>query len=181
MNQSDFSSSSPSSTRLHGSSSTELVAQALPPQTRIAFIQSSWHEDIVSRGRTAFLAEMSHHGVASDAIDLFQVPGAFEIPLHAKKLAQSGRYAAVVCCGLVVDGGIYRHDFVAGAVINGLMSVQLETGVPVFSAVLTPLHFHEHETHLLFFTEHFLVKGKEAAQACLQTLASLQKMQALLG
>ena len=81
----------------------------------------------------------------------------------------------------MVDGGIYRHDFVANAVINGLMSVQLETGVPVFSAVLTPLHFHEHEEHRRFFTEHFLVKGKEAAQACLQTLASLQKVQGLQG
>ena len=178
MSQTDLSNFS---THKHSGASTALVASGAAHQPRFAFIQSSWHEDIVSRGRTAFLAEMSHHGVASDAIDLFQVPGAFEIPLHAKKLAQSGRYAAVVCCGLVVDGGIYRHDFVAGAVINGLMSVQLETGVPVFSAVLTPLHFHEHETHLLFFTEHFLVKGKEAAQACLQTLASLQKMQALLG
>ncbi|MDB5932239.1 MAG: 6,7-dimethyl-8-ribityllumazine synthase [Polaromonas sp.] len=178
MNQSDLHTSS---TSLRGTTSTELVAPAPPPQTRIAFVQSSWHEDIVSQGRTAFLAEMSRYGVAGEAVELFQVPGAFEIPLHAKKLAQSGRYAAIVCCGLVVDGGIYRHDFVANAVINGLMSVQLETGVPVFSAVLTPLHFHEHEEHRRFFTEHFLVKGKEAAQACLQTLGSLQKMQALQG
>ncbi len=153
---------------------------AAPPQARFAFIQSSWHEDIVDQGRIAFLAEMANHGVAADAIDLFRVPGAFEIPLHAKKLAQSGRYAAVVCCGLVVDGGIYRHDFVASAVIDGLMSVQLDTGVPVFSVVLTPLHFHEHEEHRRFFTGHFLTKGKEAAQACVQTVASLRKIEALL-
>ncbi len=151
-----------------------------PPQARFAFIQSSWHEDIVDQGRIAFLAEIAQHGVAADAVDLFRVPGAFEIPLHAKKLAQSGRYAAVICCGLVVDGGIYRHDFVASAVIDALMSVQLDTGVPVFSVVLTPLHFHEHEEHRRFFTEHFLTKGKEAAKACMQTVLSLQQIEALL-
>ena len=122
---------------------------------------------------------MARHGVVTEAIDLFQVPGAFEIPLHAKKLAQSGRYAGVVCCGLVVDGGIYRHDFVASAVIDALMRVQLDTDVPVFSVVLTPLHFHEHEEHRHFFIEHFLTKGKEAAQACMQTVASLQQVDAL--
>ena len=115
-----------------------------------------------------------------DAIDLFEVPGAFEIPLHARKLAQSGRYAAIVACGFVVDGGIYRHEFVADAVIKALMSVQLETGIPVLSAVLTPLHFHEHEEHRRFFTEHFVVKGTEVAQACLQTVQSLRRIDELI-
>ena len=77
--------------------------------------------------------------------------GAFEIPLHAMRLAESGTYDAIVAAGLVVDGGIYRHEFVADAVIGGLMRVQLDTGVPVISAVLTPHHFHEHETHRAFF------------------------------
>ncbi len=52
-------------------------------------------------------------------IDVFKVPGAFELPLHAKKLARTGGYDAIVACALVVDGGIYRHDFVANAVVNG--------------------------------------------------------------
>jgi 6,7-dimethyl-8-ribityllumazine synthase len=150
------------------------------PKARFAFIQSSWHEDIVDQGRGAFLAEMARQGVGPESIDTFEVPGAFEIPLHAKKLAQSGRYAGVVCCGLVVDGGIYRHEFVADAVISALMGIQLETGVPVFSAVLTPQHFHEHEEHRQFFTAHFLTKGKEVAQACLETVASLKKLESLL-
>ncbi|MEO6973433.1 MAG: 6,7-dimethyl-8-ribityllumazine synthase [Rhodoferax sp.] len=152
---------------------------SIPPGARFAFIQAHWHHDIVNQGRDAFLTEMGRHGVPRDAIDLFEVPGAFEIPLHIKKLAQSGRYAAVVACGLVVDGGIYRHEFVADAVIKALMSVQLETGVPVLSAVLTPLHFHAHEEHRRFFTEHFVVKGTEAAQACLQTVQSLRRIDEL--
>src|SRR2546426_954410 len=72
------------------------------------------------------------------AVDVFDVPGAFELPFHAQLLCQTGRYRAVVAAGFVVDGGIYRHEFVANAVITGLMRVQLDTGVPVLSAVLTP-------------------------------------------
>lgn len=146
--------------------------------TRIAFIQSSWHNDIVNQGRDAFEAEMQKLGIQADTIDRFKVPGAFEIPLHAQKLARTGRYAAIVACGFVVNGGIYRHDFVADAVIKGLMNVQLETGVPVFSVVLTPLHFHEHDEHQNFFANHFVTKGKEAAHACMQTLESLRAIEA---
>src|SRR6218665_3346354 len=79
-------------------------------QRRIAFVEAQWHADIVHQARDAFLAEMERQGFARERIDVLDVPGAFEIPLHAKRLAQSGRYAAVVCCALVVDGGIYRHE-----------------------------------------------------------------------
>jgi 6,7-dimethyl-8-ribityllumazine synthase len=148
--------------------------------TRVALIRSSWHHEIVTRGELAFLRTMEQAGYARGDIDTFEVPGAFEIPLHAKLLAQSGRYRAIVAIGLVVDGGIYRHEFVAHAVIDGLMRVQLDTEVPVFSAVLTPQSFHEHETHQSFFLEHFNIKGTEVAQACLRTLASLESVTALV-
>jgi 6,7-dimethyl-8-ribityllumazine synthase len=143
-------------------------------QARVAFVQSCWHRDVVDQGRDAFLAEMIRRGVPRSAIDLYEVPGAFEIPLHAKLLARTGRYAAVVACGFVVDGGIYRHEFVADAVIGALMAVQLETEVPVISAVLTPQQFHEHADHRRFFVEHFVVKGTEAAAACVETVNALQ-------
>ena len=143
---------------------------------RIAFVQSLWHREIVDECRDAFLAEAGERGVPADGIDLFEVTGAFEIPLHAKRLAESGRYRAVVAAGLVVDGGIYRHDFVAEAVIDGLMRVQLDTGVPVFSAVLTPHHFHEHAEHERFFHDHFQVKGREVAIACTETVAKLDRL-----
>lgn len=101
------------------------------------------------------------------------MPGAFEIPLHAQRLARSGSVDAVIACGLVVNGGIYRHEFVAAAVIDGLMRVQLDTGIPVFSAVLTPRDFHDHAEHQAFFKAHFVKKGQEVAQACLATLQGL--------
>jgi 6,7-dimethyl-8-ribityllumazine synthase len=146
---------------------------------RFALVQSCWHRAIVDQGRDAFLAEMARRGVVRGAIDLFEVPGAFEIPLLAKRLAQSGRYKAIVACGFVVDGGIYRHEFVADAVISALMSVQLEAQVPIISAVLTPQQFHGHDEHQRFFTAHFVVKGTEAASACLMTVNTMRQVEAL--
>ncbi len=140
---------------------------------RVAFVQSTWHEEIVDRCRDSFLEEIATLGVTRDQIDLFRVPGSFEIPLHAQRLAGSGRYAAIVGAGFVVDGGIYRHEFVAEAVINGLMRVQLDSDTPVISVVLTPHHFHQHDEHASFFAEHLKVKGVEAAHACATTVSSL--------
>ena len=144
----------------------------LPGQraTRVAVISANWHAELVARGRQALLDELEQSGIASSEVDCYDVPGAFEIPLLVQALARTRRYAAVVACALVVDGGIYRHEFVAAAVIDGLMRVQLETGVPVLSMVLTPQQFHEHDVHTRFFAEHLVTKGREAARACVATL-----------
>jgi 6,7-dimethyl-8-ribityllumazine synthase len=145
-------------------------------RNRIAFIQACWHRDIVDQCRVAFAAEIVKLGHAAGDIDYFEVPGSLELPLQAKLLAKTGRYAAIVATGLIVDGGIYRHEFVADAVIAGFMQVQLETEVPILSAVLTPQRFHEHEEHRRFFHEHFLVKGREAAAACAATIANIARL-----
>ena len=136
-------------------------------------MQAAWHRDVVEECRIAFLEEIEAPHIARAQVDLFEVPGSFEIPLHAQLLAKTRRYTAIVAAGLVVDGGIYRHEFVAGAVIDGLMGVQLEAEVPVISAVLTPQRFHEHEEHRHFFHQHFLVKGAEAARACVRTIGNI--------
>lgn len=146
---------------------------------RIAIISSSWHRDIVTSSTEAAKAELQRQDISPEQVDHFEVPGAFEIPLHTQRLARSGRYDAIIACGLIVNGGIYRHEFVTTAVIDGLMRVQLDTDVPVFSAVLTPRDFHEHEEHLRFYREHFVKKGTEVAQACLATLRSLQALPAV--
>ncbi|QTP60397.1 6,7-dimethyl-8-ribityllumazine synthase [Billgrantia antri] len=147
---------------------------------RIAFIQASWHSDIVGQAREAFTTTLAEsHGIEADRVEVFSVAGAYEIPLQAKLLAKSGRYDAIVGAGFVVDGGIYRHDFVAQAVIDGMMQVQLDSEVPVLSVVLTPHHFHEHATHTAFFHEHFVTKGREAADACAMTLENHRKARQL--
>jgi 6,7-dimethyl-8-ribityllumazine synthase len=143
---------------------------------RIAFIQSCWHRDIVDQARRSFLRRLDEEGLGPEAVECFEVPGAFEIPLRAQLLAKSGRYDAIVAAGFVVDGGIYRHEFVAASVIDALMRVQLDTEVPVLSLVLTPQQFHEHETHRAFFSEHFITKGEEAALACTATLAATRRL-----
>ncbi len=135
-----------------------------PP--RIAFVRSRWHDDIVAQAERGFLEVAEPRAT----VDCFEVPGAFELPLHAQTIVGTGRFDAVVAAGLVVDGGIYRHEFVADAVISGLMRVQLDTTIPVFSCVLTPQQFHEHNAHHRFFHEHLLDKGREVAHACLATL-----------
>jgi 6,7-dimethyl-8-ribityllumazine synthase len=143
---------------------------------RIAFVQACWHREVVQEARIAFLAEIEARHVPRSAVDLFEVPGSFEIPLHAQILAKTRRYTAIVAAGLVVDGGIYRHEFVADTVIKALMDVQLRTEVPVFSAVLTPQQFHESAVHYEFFRKHFAIKGIEVAEACANTLHSLERL-----
>lgn len=147
---------------------------------RVAIVAASWHKDIVGVAVSAIRHEFDRCRIPAEQIVVIDVPGAFEIPLHAKRLARTGRFDAVIACGLVVDGGIYRHDFVAQTVISALMQVQLETDVPVFSAVLTPHHFHEHGEHKRFFAEHFSTKGQEVARACLATIASLDQLTSLV-
>ncbi|QLK20880.1 MULTISPECIES: 6,7-dimethyl-8-ribityllumazine synthase [Klebsiella/Raoultella group] len=129
-------------------------------QKRYAFIKANWHSDIVNRSLDGFLDI-----IPSDQVDVYDVPGAFEMPLMAQELAQSGEYLAVVAAAIVVDGGIYRHDFVAQAVVSGLMDVSLKTSIPVLSVSLTPHNFQDNEHHHSIFYNHFYQKGIEAGEA----------------
>lgn len=131
--------------------------------TRYAFIKANWHSDIVDQALAGFLEI-----IPENQVDVFDVPGAFEMPLLAKKLAGTGKYGAIAAAALVVDGGIYRHDFVAGAVVTGLMQAGLETGVPVLSVSLTPHHYQETDHHKRIFADHFIQKGREAGHAARQ-------------
>jgi 6,7-dimethyl-8-ribityllumazine synthase len=145
---------------------------------RIAFVQSSWHESLVERCRVSFVRELAELGIAEQQVEVFRVPGAFEIPLLARRAMRSGRYDAVVAAALVIDGGIYRHEFVAETVLDALMRAQMECDVPLISTVLTPHHFHEHATHMEFFNRHLSQKGEEAARACVGALAALEELAA---
>lgn len=140
--------------------------------TRYAFVKANWHKDIVDQALVGFCEV-----IPASQVDVIDVPGAFEMPLMAKELAATGRYGAVACAALVVDGGIYRHDFVAAAVVDGLMRAGLDTGVPVLSVSLTPHHFQETDHHMKIYSEHFVQKGREAAQAALGVLAARRGIQ----
>ena len=150
-----------------------LSAQA-NPSFRVAIVSAQWHSDIVDRAVESFQTRLQELGTTN--VDVHQVPGAFEIPLLVRRLAASGKYDGIATSALVVDGGIYRHEFVAQSVVDALMQVQLETDVPVFSGVLTPHHFHEHEEHRNRFSQHFVTKGKELADALNSTLTKLASL-----
>ena len=134
---------------------------------KFAFIKARWHAEIVDQALAGFRQRLAESGMVAQ-VDSFDVPGAFEMPLLAQKLAATGEYAAVAAAALVVDGGIYRHDFVAQAVVSGLMEAGLKTGVPVLSVSLTPHHFQPTGEHTAFFRDHFIQKGREAADAAVE-------------
>ena len=138
---------------------------------RVAFVQSAWHREVVAECRLAFLAEIEARHIARAQIDVFEVPGSFEIPLHVQLLAKTRRYTAIVATGLVID-----DQYIAETVVKALMDVQLRTEVPVFSAVVTPQQFHETAAHFEFFRQHFAKKGVEVAEACANTLLSLERL-----
>lgn len=127
---------------------------------RYAFIKAAWHADIVDQALKGFVEV-----IPADQVDVFDVPGAFEMPLLARDLAATGRYAAVAAAAFVVDGGIYRHDFVAQAVVDGLMRAGLDTGIPVLSISLTPHHYREASPHADIFRAHFVTKGARSRRS----------------
>jgi 6,7-dimethyl-8-ribityllumazine synthase len=132
---------------------------------KIAFIKARWHSDIVDQAEIGFRQTVSKLNIADSDIDVYEVPGAFDAPYLAKNLASSERYDVIVVAGFVVDGGIYRHDFVAATVVEALMQIQLQQNVPVLSVVLTPHNYQETDVHNDFFRAHFVEKGAEAARA----------------
>ena len=142
---------------------------------RVAFVQSSWHREVVEECRIAFLEEIEARHITARSI-CSRCRARSKSRCTRRLLAKTRRYTAIVAAGLVVDGGIYRHEFVADTVIKALMDVQLRTEVPIFSAVLTPQQFHESAAHLDFFRKHFAIKGVEVAEACANTLLSLERL-----
>jgi 6,7-dimethyl-8-ribityllumazine synthase len=137
---------------------------------RVAFVQSAWHREIVAEGREAFLAEIQARHIARAHIDVFEVPGSFEIPLHVQLLAKTRRYTAIVAAGLVID-----DQYIAETVIKALMEVQLRTEIPIFSAVVTPQQFRA-AADTEFLRRHFASKGAGVAEACANTLLSLERL-----
>jgi 6,7-dimethyl-8-ribityllumazine synthase len=107
------------------------------PPGRFALVAARFNGVIVDELVGGALDGLRRHGVADDAIDLVRVPGSFEVPLVAQRLAGSGRYAAVICLGAVIRGETGHYDHVAGEAAGGVARAALATGVPVIFGVLT--------------------------------------------
>lgn len=106
-------------------------------KTKIAIVASRFNEFIVSKLIGGARDALLRHDIKEEDITLAWVPGAFEIPLAAKKLAQSGKYDAVICLGAVIRGATSHYDYVCAEVSKGIASVSLETNIPVMFGVLT--------------------------------------------
>jgi len=104
---------------------------------RFAIVIARFNETIGRRLLDGALDGLRRHGVADEAIAVAWVPGAFEIPLVARRLAASGRHDAVICLGAVIRGGTPHFDYVAGNVAAGVAAAGRETGMPVIFGVLT--------------------------------------------
>ncbi len=104
---------------------------------KVGIVAARFNEFIVSKLVSGAEDACVRHGVNSDDIELAWVPGAFEIPLIAKKMAKSGKYDAVICLGAVIKGSTSHYDYVCAEVSKGVASVSLETEVPVIFGVLT--------------------------------------------
>jgi 6,7-dimethyl-8-ribityllumazine synthase len=107
------------------------------PPGRFAVVAARFNRFVVEELLDGALDALRRHGVADEAVDVAWVPGSFEIPLVAKRLAGSGRYAAVICLGAVIKGDTDHYDHVAGGVTSGVGQAALTTGVPVIFGVLT--------------------------------------------
>lgn len=103
---------------------------------RVAVVAARFNEAVTSKLVEGALAALSKHGVPLDHTDVAWVPGAFEIPLVAKRFAVTGRYDAVIGLGAVIRGDTAHFDLVAGEAARGIMEVALDTGVPVIFEVL---------------------------------------------
>lgn len=104
---------------------------------RFGIVASRFNEFISSKLLSGCLDGLKRHGADEEAIDIVWSPGSFEIPLLAKKLAQTGKYHAVICLGAVIRGATPHFDYVAAEVSKGIANVSLESGIPVVYGVLT--------------------------------------------
>ena len=132
---------------------------------RIALVVSNYHDFVTDRLQAGALAALSAAGVEAAAVTVLHVPGAFEIPFAARKAAETGRFAAIVCLGCLIKGATPHFDFIASAVAHGLTDAAGATGVPMAFGVLTT---NSVEEALERAGEGSANKGWEAATAALE-------------
>ena len=108
-----------------------------PEGMKVGIVAARFNEFIVSKLVSGALDGLKRHDVKEEDIDIAWVPGAFEIPVIAKKMAMSGKYDAVICLGAVIRGATSHYDLVCNEAAKGIASVSLESGIPVLFGVVT--------------------------------------------
>ena len=111
--------------------------QLLAADLKFGIVASRFNEFITQKLLEGALDALKRHGASDEAIEVAWVPGSFEIPLVAKKMAESGRYDAVICVGAVIRGSTPHFEYIAAEVTKGIAQAALTTGVPVIYGVIT--------------------------------------------
>ena len=114
-----------------------LQGELICPDAAFAIVVSRFNDLITSRLVDGARETITRHGGNDGKTDVVYVPGSFEIPLAAQKLAASGKYAAVICVGAAIQGSTTHHEYINSQVAAGLMSITRETGIPVTFGVIT--------------------------------------------
>ena len=115
----------------------QIEGDVIATDLKIAFVVSRFNEFVCERLLEGGLDSLARHGGNKDEVTVLRVPGAFELPLAAKKLATSGKFDAIVCLGAVIRGETSHYDYVCANASSGIASASLETGVPVSFGLLT--------------------------------------------
>jgi len=142
-----------------------------PP--RIAIVVSRFNDHVTEGLLTGARAALAESGIGDDAIELVRVPGAFEIPLAARRLAGTGRFAAVVCLGCVIKGETMHFEYIASTVTGGIAAAAAETGVPMGFGVLTALTDEQAVARAGDDPDN---KGREAALAAVEMVSVLRRI-----
>jgi 6,7-dimethyl-8-ribityllumazine synthase len=144
-----------------------------PPAGRFAVVASRFNALVTSALWVGCRDAFARHGVPEDRLDLVWVPGSFEIPLTARKLAHTGRYSAVICLGCVIRGETDHYDHVAGQAASGVLQAGLGTGVPVIFGILTTETVEQALNRAGLKAGN---KGADAALAAIEMVNLLQKL-----
>jgi 6,7-dimethyl-8-ribityllumazine synthase len=140
----------------------------------IAIITTKWNSEFVGNATEHCLSRLRELWVPESDIEVITVPWAVEIPLTTKMLHKTWNYSAVIAIALIYGWGIYRHEFVAQSVVNQIVRLSCELEMPIFSSVLTPVSIDmDNKKDVDFYLEHLKWKGREVADACVETLEVL--------
>ncbi len=151
----------------------EFIGDYSPPAGRIAIVAARFNAIVTEPLLRGCLDTLKRHGVTDDRIDVAWVPGSFEIPLVAKKLAGGGGHAAVVCLGCVIRGETPHFDHVANQAAAGLMQASLATGVPIIFGILTTDSVEQAQNRAGLKSGN---KGSDAALAAIEMVNLLARL-----
>lgn len=138
----------------------------LTPVPRLAILVSRFNPEVTGGLREGALAWLGEHGITE--VEIFEAPGAFELPLMAQSLARTQRYEGIICLGCVIKGDTAHFEFISLGATIGLMQAQLSTGTPITFGVLTT---YTEEQAVVRSRPDAHNKGREAAAACVEALA----------